>query len=63
MKITRIDLADSFQTKLLFEDNNMIEEVLVYSWEVDNIEQVIKSMSWTQIKAYKSKTGTKVIKT
>jgi len=62
MKITREDFKDSFQTLLIFQDGNKAQEINVYSWEADQIEQALKSMSWESITALKDYTGKKVIK-
>jgi len=62
MKITREDFKDSFQTLLIFQDDNKAQEIHVYSWEADKIEQALKSMSWESITALKDYKGKKVIK-
>ena len=62
MKIIREDLENSFETKLIFQDGNESNEILVYTWEADGIEEAISSMSWEQIKAYKKVKGIKTIK-
>ena len=62
MKIIRHDKINSFQTKLIFQDGNSTNEIYVYVWEADNIETALKSLTWSKIKSYKSKTGSKTIK-
>jgi hypothetical protein len=62
MQISRNDLKDSFQTKLLFEDGNTIHEIYVYVWEADKIELELKNLTWDIINAYKNKSGFKTIK-
>ena len=62
MKIIREDKEKSFETKLIFQDGNEANEIMVYTWEADGIEEAISSMSWEQIKAYKNIDGIKTIK-
>jgi hypothetical protein len=62
MKIIREDFENSFQTLLIFQDGNQSQEIHVYSWEADAIEQSIQAMSWTQITAFKDYKGIRTIK-
>ena len=62
MKIIREDKEKSFETKLIFQDGNEANEIMVYTWEADTIETAIKSMPWKKIKDYKKVKGIKTIK-
>ena len=62
MKIIREDKEKTFETKLIFQDGNEANEIMVYTWEAHTIETALKSMSWKKIKDYKKVKGIKTIK-
>jgi len=62
VKVEREDFDESFVTILRFIDGNKAQEIQVYAWEADIIENKLKNIDLATVNALKSKKGKKIIK-
>jgi anthranilate/para-aminobenzoate synthase component II len=62
VKIERIDYEDSFMTTLVFTNGNKGQEIQVYTWEADNIETALKTLSLEVVMGYYNKVGKTLVK-
>jgi len=51
VKVTRVDHPESFTSTLIFENENRGQEIQVYKWEANAIENKVKGMSLAQVMA------------
>lgn len=51
VKVTRVDHPESFTSTLIFENENKGQEIQVYKWEANAIENKVKGMSLAQVMA------------
>lgn len=63
VEVERIDVPNSFQTILKFNDGNTSQEIPVFSWEADAIESKLMSIDSVTINQIYTKTGKKPVKT
>jgi hypothetical protein len=62
VKIERIDYEDSFMTTLVFTNGNKGQEISVYAWEADNIENALKTLPLSVVMEYYNKVGKTLVK-
>ena len=62
VSVERIDFEKSFVTCLRFVDGNEAQEIQVYAWEADNIENALKNLPLATVMAMYNKEGKSVIK-